>query len=158
MPESFADPILLPESAGVPAESFIVLAQTSGQASFVDPSVRWIDYEVFTAEWQSPTLNRTDPRFNMTLSTVTLFYYTEEEGDIEVDGSSDGGDSWPTNVTLTLEKSDSHLRQVTAFLHITGDDLRFRLRFPSWPIVKVVGYAPRLIKRGLRVNPEALHG
>ncbi len=158
MPEQFAAPILLPESAGVPAESFIVIAFTDGQTSFVDPSVRWINYETFTAEWQSPSLNRSDQRAKVTLSTVTLYYYAEDEVDIEVDGSYDGGDSWPVNVTLTLEKSDSHVRQATARLHVTGDDLRFRLRFPASSVVKVIGFAPRLIKRSARMNPEALHG
>jgi len=62
MVERFADPILLPESAGVPAESFIIIAQTDGQASFVDPSVRLINYLPFVAEWQSPSLNRVSTR------------------------------------------------------------------------------------------------
>ena len=84
MVERFADPILLPESAGVPAESFIILSQTNGQASFVDPSVRLLDYLPFNAEWQSPSLNRSDQRADMTLSTVTLYYFAEEETDMEV--------------------------------------------------------------------------
>ena len=157
MVERFAAPILLPESPGIPADSFVVIAHADGQASFVDPSAKWINFVGFSAEWQSPTLNRGDQRSDMTLSAVTLYYYAEREVDIEIDGSCNGGDTWPVNVTLTLKKSDSRVRQVSAFMHITGDDLRFRMRFPRWPIVKVVGYAPRLIDRATKVNLEALH-
>lgn len=141
-------PYLPPGQASLPAERFILFADTSNDVQRIDESLVQKDGVNFTSEWQSPSLNQIEEGKLFTLSLLEI-YYSSLATTISVSASGDGGDNFntPKVVTLPLVGADE-VSVVTVGPDVTGFDLRFKIEFDTNVLVNIYGYRPYLVDRG----------
>lgn len=145
-------PYLPPGQSSLPAERFILFADTSHQVMQIDESVGTKNGVAFTGEWQSPTLNR-DGYHKYSIIRLGLLYAVSQVMNISVSASANGGATWSADVTVALAISSglsTAYADFTAFGSgegITGFDLRIRIRMADNVPVNIYGYKPFLVKR-----------
>lgn len=132
----------------LPARRFVLFADEQNTIQKQDESVKTADGQSFEGEWVSPSLNRGDPSYLWTIIECQLFYTAEANTTITVEASGDGGETWFNTREVLLDGGTDELRSVNVPLNITGDDVRVRVLFDTNVLVKILGYRPRLVRRG----------
>ena len=140
-------PYLPPGQASLPAERFILFADTANIVQRVDESQVQKDGSSFTGTWESGTLNRILEGKIFELALLELFY-SATATTISVSASGDGGETYSTPEVVTLLTTPSQIARVAVGLGVTGLDLRFRIQLNTDVLVNIYGYRPHLIDRG----------
>lgn len=141
-------PYLPAGQSSLPAERYLLFADTSHRIHRIDESAVQKDGVSFTAYWESGALNGEEAGKIFTLEQLYLFYTARSVTTLVVKGSGDGGETWSVSDTVSLLATTERVRTAVAGLGVTGDDLRFRLEFTTDVLVNVFGYRPVLVDRG----------
>lgn len=155
---TFNPPIFLPDAGNVPDQDRIVFADLNNYIQVIDPSERTDITFPFIGIWESASLNRTGQGFLWTLREITLYYLAENDSMIIVEASGDGGDTWPGDVNLNVDRSLTEIKQINAHFIVTGHDLRFRIQYAQDEVVKIVGYEAAMQRRGPHLNTAPFQG
>lgn len=131
----------------LPAERFLLFADTAHLVQRIDEANKQKNLTSFTGFWESPTLNQVEDGFEYTLSELMLFYGAEANTTLTIRASGDGGDTWAEVQVVNLLATVDEIKRVMAGFNVTGFDVRFRIEFDTDVLVNVYGYRPTLIKR-----------
>lgn len=132
----------------LPARRFVLFADEDNTVQKQDESVKTADGQTFVGEWVSPSLNRGEPSFLWTIIECQFLYTAEADTTMTVEASGDGGATWFNTREVNLKGGTDELRSVNVSLNITGDDVRVRVLLDTNILVKLLGYRPRLVRRG----------
>lgn len=138
--------------ASLPAERFVLFADTDHQVMRVDESTLQKDGADFTAYWESPPL-APHPGHSVSLMRVELFYSVATPTFVRVRASNDGGDTWQKSQSINLDQVNKRIARGVAdfFPGVTGEDVRIRIELPTDIPVNIYGYKPHLVDRGMKV-------
>lgn len=102
------------------------------------------------AYWESPTLNRKDPRAEYMLNRVVLKYRADSATTITIQASGDGGLTWTSGFksAVTVNETDKEIRRAFQGFEVSGYDLRFRILYPSDATVLLYDWVATLVERG----------
>lgn len=140
-------PYLPPGQSSLPAERFILFADTANLIQRIDETAVQKNGANFTSTWESGTLNRLDEGHTFELTVLEL-WYAATATTISVSASGDGGETYSTPEIVTLITTPNQIARVLAGLDVTGLDLRFKIEFDTNILVNIYGYRPHLIDRG----------
>ena len=140
-------PYLPPGQASLPAERFILFADTANVVQRIDEADVQKDGGDFTASWQSPTLNSLKEGHVFELTLLEL-WYSASATTISVSASGDGGETFSTPQVVSLITTPDQIIRAVAGFEVTGLDLRFKIDFDTNILVNIYGYRPHLIDRG----------
>lgn len=144
-------PYLPPGQSELPAERYILFADTSNVVVRIDETATAKIAAAFTAEWQSPTLNQLREGFVYQLASLELLYAAIANTTLDISASGDGGENWSAPQSLAIPSTTLRVDRVRVdFVDpaVTGFDLRFRLQFVTTDLINVYGYRPHLVERG----------
>lgn len=140
-------PYLPPGQASLPAERFILFADTSNDIQRIDEAAVQKDGVNFTSSWQSGTLNSLEEGHVFELSLLEL-WYAATATTISVSASGDGGETFSTPQVVSLITTPEQIIRAVAGFEVTGLDLRFKIDFDTNVLANIYGYRPHLIDRG----------
>ena len=141
-------PYLPPGQSDLPAERFILFADTGSLVQRIDEAVVQKNLVSFTGLWISPTLNQIVEGHEFSLSLLELFYAATATT-ISVSASGDGGETFSTPQVISLLTTPERIDRVAiSFEDVEGIDVRFKIELDTDVLVNIYGYRPHLIDRG----------
>lgn len=140
-------PYLPPGQAELPAERFILFADTTNLVQRIDETAVQKNGSNFTSEWQSGTLNQLQEGHIFQLTLLEL-WYAANATTISVSASGDGGATFDTPQAVTLLATPLEIARAVVGFDVSGRDLRFRLQFDTNILANIYGYRPHLVNRG----------
>ncbi len=140
-------PYLPPGQTSLPAERFILFADTDDLVQRIDESQVQQDGSNFDGIWESGTLNQVDEGKVFELSILEV-WYAGPTTTISVSASGDGGETFSTPEVVTLPATTKEIAVVAVGLGVTGRDLRFKIELDTNILVNIYGYRPHLVDRG----------
>lgn len=142
-------PYLPPGQSDLPAERFILFADTSNLVLRIDEAVVQKNLVSFTGEWQSGTLNQLREGSVFSLAALELFYAAISATTLSISGSGDGGENWSVPQIVVMQATPGRIERLRVdFDDVTGFDVRFRLQLDTDVLANIYGYRPHLIDRG----------
>ncbi len=148
-------PYLPPGQSDLPAERFILFADTANFVNRIDETASAKRGVAFTGEWQSGTLNQMKEGHEFTLSLLELFY-AGTATTITISASGDGGETLSTPQGINLVTTTLTIPRVAVSFDdggATGIDVRFRIQLDTTILVNIFGYRPHLVDRGDLILP-----
>lgn len=141
-------PYLPPGQSDLPAERFILFADTGSLVQRIDEAVAQKNLVSFTGLWISPTLNQIVEGNEFSLSLLEL-YYAATATTISVSASGDGGETFSTPQVISLLTTPERIDRVAiGFDDVVGIDVRFKIELDTDVLVNIYGYRPHLVDRG----------
>ncbi len=141
-------PYLPPGQSDLPAERFILFADTGSLVQRIDEAVVQKNLVSFTGLWISPTLNQIVEGHEFSLSLLELFYAATATT-ISVSASGDGGETFSTPQVISLLTTPERIDRVAiSFEDVEGIDVRFKIELDTDVLVNIYGYRPHLVDRG----------
>ena len=154
------DPYVPADDSALPSNARVIFAANDNTVQEVKASIITRDGSTVVAYWTSPTLNRESVGHAFSLTYLRLFYSAAGATTITVHASGDGGNNWVEReydaaaprsevAAIAIDDTSGEIRSVVLGFIVTGYDLRFRIQFTTDVIVKIFGYMPTLVRRGL---------
>lgn len=141
-------PYLPPGQSDLPAERFILFADTGNIVLRIDEAAVQKNLVSFTGEWQSPTLNQIKEGFVYSLAALEL-YYAATSTTLSISGSGNGGETWSTPQVISVLTTTQRIERLRVdFDDVFGFDVRFRLQLDTDVLINIFGYRPHLVDRG----------
>lgn len=140
-------PYLPPGQTSLPAERFILFADTADKVQRIDEADVQQDGSSFTATWESGSLNQVEEGKVFELTLLEL-WYAATATTISVSASGDGGETFSTPQVISLITTPKQIDRVAVGFEVTGQDLRFRIQLDTDVLANIYGYRPHLIDRG----------
>ena len=110
------------------SESVIFTSGTN--VRIVDPTSETRGGSTFNGTWLSPPLHPVNGSLLFTFSRFVTIGIPRGTGSFEVEFSVNGGRSFVQTNVFSYSNSNGELQRFFANPHLTGFDLRFRLRLP----------------------------
>ncbi len=141
-------PYLPPGQSELPAERFILFADTGSLVQRIDEAEVQKNLVSFIGLWISPTLNQIVEGHEFSLTLLEL-YYAATATTISVSASGDGGETFSTPQVIALFTTPERIDRVAiGFDDVEGIDVRFKIELDTDVLVNIYGYRPHLIDRG----------
>lgn len=132
----------------LPAERFILFADTTNLVQKIDESAKTFNGVSFTGVWESGSLNSETFR-ELTLRYITLVYISAVPTTVTISASGDGGETWSqTRVLNIVASTASRLRRVQYGFNVTGFDLRIKIELNTDEVFQIYELHPVLVVRG----------
>lgn len=138
--------------AELPAERFILFADTGRDVMRIDEATLLKDGVGFTSHWTTPTLNQLAEGREFTLRAVEILYSALAATSIRVLVSNNGGETFSAATVVPLPQTLGRVARVWATFdnvgEATGFDLQVRFEMDQNVLCVLYGYKPHLVDRG----------
>lgn len=135
----------------LPANRFILFADSDNLIQRLDESAKTLNGVSFTGWWESNSLNK-QALNEGTLNLLTIVYSATNATTLTVRVSGDGGETWNQTRVIDLPATlGGRVARVRRGFNTTGFDLRIRLELDTDEVISLFELHPEIVVRGQNV-------